>query len=104
MEKNRYDLIVFDWDGTVVDSTALIADSIQAACRDLRLPVPSDAAARHVIGMGLAEALRHAVPDAPHDMYQPLAERYRHHYLARDQEIPLFAGARDTIAELHDAG
>ena len=100
----RYDLIVFDWDGTVVDSTAVIASSIQAACRDLDLPVPSDEAARHVIGMGLAEALRHAVPDAPPEKYQPLAERYRHHYLSRDAGIPLFAGAQETIAELHDAG
>ncbi len=100
----RYDLIVFDWDGTVVDSTAVIASSIQAACRDLDLPVPSDEAARHVIGMGLAEALRHAVPDAPPEKYAPLAERYRHHYLSRDEGIPLFAGAQETIAELHDAG
>lgn len=100
----RYDLIVFDWDGTVMDSTAVIAGSIQAACRDLGLTVPSDEAARHVIGMGLVQALRHAVPDAPETMYQPLAECYRHHFLAQDEAIPLFAGARETIAGLHGAG
>ena len=100
----RYDLIVFDWDGTVMDSTAVIAGSIQAACRDLHLTIPSDEAARHVIGMGLSQALRHAVPDAPEAMYQPLIERYRHHYLEQDEAIPLFAGARETVKELHDAG
>ncbi|MCK9200245.1 MAG: HAD-IA family hydrolase [Gallionella sp.] len=100
----RYDLIVFDWDGTVMDSTAVIAGSIQAACRDLGLNVPSDEAARHVIGLGLAQALQHAVPDAPEAMYEPLAERYRHHFLAQDQTIPLFEGARATIAELHADG
>ncbi|MBI3902711.1 MAG: HAD-IA family hydrolase [Nitrosomonadales bacterium] len=100
----RYDLIVFDWDGTVMDSTAVIAGSIQAACRDLDLSVPSDEAARHVIGMGLVQALRHAVPDAPEAMYAPLVERYRHHFLAQDEAIPLFEGARELIAELHGAG
>lgn len=100
----RYDLIVFDWDGTVVDSTAVIAASIQAACRDLDLPVPSDEAARHVIGMGLEQALRHAVPEAPPEMVKPLAERYRHYYLAQDESIPLFEGARDTIEDLHGRG
>lgn len=100
----RYDLIVFDWDGTVMDSTAVIAGSIQAACRDLGLAEPSDEMARHVIGLGLGEALRHAVPDAPESMQGDLVERYRYHFLAQDQAIPLFAGARDTIAELHDAG
>lgn len=100
----RYDLIVFDWDGTVMDSTAIIAGSIQAACRDLELPVPSDEAARHVIGMGLKDALRHAVPEAPEEMYEPLADRYRRHFLAQDASIPLFAGARETIAGLHEAG
>ena len=100
----RYDLIVFDWDGTVMDSTAVIAGSIQAACRDLDLTVPSDEAARHVIGLGLMQALRHAVPDAPEAMYDPLVARYRHHFLSQDQAIPLFEGAKETIEELHQAG
>jgi len=99
----RYDLIVFDWDGTVMDSTAVIANSIQAACLDMNLTVPSDEAARYVIGMGLVEALRHAVPDAPNSMYEPLAARYRHHFLSQDAS-PLFAEARETIMELHEQG
>lgn len=100
----HYDLIVFDWDGTLMDSTAVIAGSIQAACRDLGLTVPDDEAARHVIGLGLSQALRYAVPDAPESLYEPLVERYRHHFLAQDRAIPLFAGARETLAELHEAG
>lgn len=100
----RYKLIVFDWDGTVMDSTAIIASSIQAACRDLGLTVPSDQAARHVIGMGLHDALRHAVPEADESQYALLADRYRHHFLAQDEFIPLYAGARELIAELHAAG
>jgi len=100
----RYDLIVFDWDGTVMDSTAVIAGSIQAACRDLGLNVPADETARHVIGLGLDQALRYAVPDMPEAMRPDLVERYRHHFLAQDEAIPLFDGARETIAELHEAG
>lgn len=100
----RYDLIVFDWDGTVMDSTAVIAGSIQMACRDLDLEVPSDEMARHVIGLGLQQALRYAVPNAPEAMYEPLVARYRHHFLAQDGAIPLFEGARETIADLHRAG
>ena len=100
----RYDLIVFDWDGTVMDSTAIIAASIQAACRDLDLPVPDDETARHVIGLGLMQALRHAVPDVPEAMYEPLVARYRHHFLSQNESIPLFDQARETIVELHDAG
>lgn len=100
----RYDLIVFDWDGTVMDSTAVIAGSIQAACRDLGLPIPSDETARHVIGLGLDQALRYAVPDMPEAQRPDLVARYRHHFLAQDDAIPLFEGARETIAELHQAG
>ncbi|MBI3481013.1 MAG: HAD-IA family hydrolase [Nitrosomonadales bacterium] len=100
----RYDLIVFDWDGTVMDSTAVIAGSIQAACRDLGATIPDDQTARHVIGLGLDQALRYAVPDLPEAMRPDLVERYRHHFLSQDQAIPLFEGARETIAELHGAG
>jgi len=100
----RYDLIVFDWDGTVMDSTAVIAGSIQAACRDLGLTIPDDETARHVIGLGLDQALRYAVPEMPEAMRPDLVERYRHYFLAQDEAIPLFEGARETIAELRDAG
>jgi phosphoglycolate phosphatase len=100
----RYDLIVFDWDGTVMDSTAVIAGSIQAACRDLGLEVPDDETARHVIGLGLDQALRYAVPAMPEAMRPDLVERYRHHFMAQDQAIPLYRGAAETIKELHDTG
>ncbi len=100
----RYDLIVFDWDGTVMDSTAVIAGSIQAACRDLGMTVPDDETARHVIGLGLQQALRYAVPGMPEELMPEMVARYRHHFLSQDQAIPLFAGARETIEELHDAG
>jgi phosphoglycolate phosphatase len=100
----HYDLIVFDWDGTVMDSTAVIASSIQAACGDLKLPVPDDETARHVIGLGLIQALRYAVPAAPEEMYEPLVARYRHHFFAQNDAIPLFDQARETIIELHGGG
>ena len=57
----RFDLIVFDWDGTLVDSTTLIAESLQQACRDLGVAVPDDAAARYVIGLGLTDAMKSVV-------------------------------------------
>ena len=100
----RYDLIVFDWDGTVMDSTAVISGSIQAACRDMDLKVPDDETARHVIGLGLDQALRYAVPDLPEEMRPDLVARYRYHFLAKDQTIPLFEGAKETIEGLYNAG
>ncbi|CAH1197805.1 putative phosphoglycolate phosphatase, clustered with ribosomal large subunit pseudouridine synthase C [Candidatus Nitrotoga sp. BS] len=100
----RYDLIVFDWDGTVMDSTAVIASSIQAACRDMGLAEPSDAAAKYVIGLGLQEALRQAVPDLQENQRDDLVARYRHHFLSQGEAIPLFEGAQQTIAHLHTAG
>jgi len=100
----RFRLLVFDWDGTLADSTAIIAGALQQACRDLGLPVPDDAAARFVIGLGLVDALRHVAPSLPSADYPRLSERYRHHYLARDPEIPLFTGAREMLDELDARG
>ena len=94
----RYDLIVFDWDGTLFDSTALIVRCIQAACRDVGAAVPSDAQAAYVIGLGLDDALRSAVPDLPRERYRDLGLRYRHHYLSRQHELSLFEG---TLPMLH---
>lgn len=96
----RFDLIAFDWDGTLFDSTALIVRCIQAACSDLQLPVPSDVQAAYVIGLGLGDALRHAAPDLPAERYPELGRRYRHHYLARQHEVLLFDGSREMLAAL----
>jgi len=90
----RFDLIVFDWDGTLFDSTALITRCIQAACADVGAAVPSERDASYVIGMGLVEALQHAAPGLPRERYGELGNRYRHHYFARQHEIVLFDGTR----------
>ncbi len=95
-----FDLIAFDWDGTLFDSTALITQSIQAAVRDVGGNVPSDLAASHVIGMGLMQALAHAAPEVPKEKYPELGARYRHHYTARQDEISLFDGVLAMLAAL----
>ncbi|MBI5259476.1 MAG: HAD-IA family hydrolase [Burkholderiales bacterium] len=94
----RFDLIVFDWDGTLFDSTALIVRCIQAACADIGVEVPSDERAAYVIGLGLHDALQHAVPGLPEARYPELGQRYRHHYFARQHELVLFPG---TLEMLH---
>lgn len=96
----QFDLIVFDWDGTLFDSTALIVSCIQSACEDLGLPRPSDSVAAYVIGMGLHEALAHAVPQLPRDRVPEMAQRYRHHYFARQHELTLFPGSLDLLSGL----
>ena len=100
----HFDLIVFDWDGTLFDSTALIARCIQAACADLDQSVPSLRDASYVIGMGLAEALQHAAPALPAHRYPELSDRYRHHYLARHGELTLFDGALPMLTALKARG
>ncbi len=101
---HRFRLIVFDWDGTLADSTALIAQSLQQACRAIGAPVPDETRARHVIGLGLVDALRHVAPTLPQERYQELAGHYRDCYVARESEIPLFDGVRQMLDELATAG
>lgn len=100
----KYELIVFDWDGTLLDSAAAIVEAIQAASADLGLPVPGDAQARHVIGLGLGDALRHAVPELPPERYPALIERYRFHYLSGDHRLTLFDGVRQMLDDLRARG
>jgi phosphoglycolate phosphatase len=100
MRPRQFDLIAFDWDGTLFDSTALIARCIQAAVRDVGGTVPSDLDANYVIGMGLMQALAHAAPDVPKSLYPKLGERYKHHYSARQHDISLFDGVLPLLAAL----
>lgn len=101
---SRYDLVVFDWDGTLMDSTRVIAQSLQSACRDVGAPVPCEADALFVIGLNLADTIRHVVPDLDAEGQRLLAERYRHHFLAREHEAPLYEGVPGMLAELHGRG
>lgn len=104
MAREQFDLIVFDWDGTLMDSTATIVKCIQAAARDLGLPIPQDRAASYVIGLGLQEAMEAVLPELDPKYYPRMVERYRYHYLTRDHELTLFAGVREMLTELSHAG
>ncbi len=97
LQPRRFDLIVFDWDGTLFDSTALIVRCMQSACADIGVAVPSAERAAYVIGLGLRDALQHAVPGLPESRYPELGRRYRHHYMASQHDLVLFDG---TLAML----
>jgi phosphoglycolate phosphatase len=100
MAEPRFDLIAFDWDGTLFDSTALIVRCIQQSCADLGVAVPSDTQAAFVIGLGLTDALAHAAPGLPPERYPELGARYRHHYFERQHELTLFPGALEMLQAL----
>jgi len=98
----RFDLIAFDWDGTLFDSTAIIVRCIQRAVADVGGTVPTDREASYVIGMALAEALAHAAPDVPRDLYPELGQRYRHHYMAHRNDLSLFEGVLPMLDALRE--
>ena len=96
----RYAAVLFDWDGTVMDSTYSIASSIQLASADLELPVPSIQQASWVIGLSLESALYRAVPDLTAEQMPLFLERYRYHFMQRDPHIKLFDGILPFMGEL----
>ena len=96
----QFDLIAFDWDGTLFDSTAIITRCIQRAVVDVGGEEPSREAASYVIGMPLMQALAHAAPDVPTEKYPQLGDRYRHHYVANQHDLNLFEGVLPMLADL----
>ncbi len=100
----HFDLIAFDWDGTLFDSTKIIIRCIQEAVRDVGGTIPTDEAAGYVIGLGLRQALAQAAPDVPVEKYPVLSERYQHHYAAHADDISLFDGVLPMLASLKARG
>ncbi len=98
----RYRLLVFDWDGTIIDSATTIAQCIRLAAGDLGLEVPTVEQARHVIGLGLHDALRAAVPGLAAERTADFVARYREHFRAREEEMGLFGGMRELVAALSE--
>lgn len=97
----QIELIAFDWDGTLFDSTAIITRCIQAAVRDVGGTVPSDTDASYVIGMSLMAALAHAAPDVPKSKYPLLGERYKYYYTLHQHDVSLFEGVLPMLADLN---
>jgi len=101
---SAFELLVFDWDGTVVDSAGHIVASLHAACLDIGLPAPDERRSRYIIGLGLQDAMNYLLPDLPPADYPRLVERYRHHFLSGDQLVLPFRGITEGIADLHAQG
>ena len=104
MHSRQFDLIAFDWDGTLFDSTQIIVRCIQAAVCDVGGKKPTDQAASYVIGLGLMQALAHAAPDVPAEKYPELRARYRHHYARHVDDLSLFAGVLPLLDGLKARG
>jgi phosphoglycolate phosphatase len=98
----QFDLIAFDWDGTLFDSTRIIVRCIQQAVSDVGGAVPSDRDAAYVIGMGLMDALAHAAPDVPRERYAELGASYRRHYMTHQDDLSLFDGVLPMLAALRE--
>jgi len=100
----NYELVIFDWDGTLMDSTKVIASSLQSACADVGIAVPSERDALYVIGLNLADTFDHVAPGLDEEGRRRLSERYRHHFLAREHEMPLYDGVVEMLSDLHGKG
>jgi phosphoglycolate phosphatase len=101
----KFELLIFDWDGTLMDSEAHIVACVEAAVSDLNLPVPNQNAIRNIIGLGLLEAVNTLFPGHEEGLHLEIANRYRRHFF-RDNGSPsqLFDGAREVISELSKQG
>ncbi|WP_298139121.1 HAD-IA family hydrolase [Acidiferrobacter sp.] len=100
-----YGLLIFDWDGTLMDSAERIVRCFQAAARDCGWPVLTDDAIRRTIGLGVAEALARLLPGEAPARHQALASRYREHFLRlNDTPTPLFPGVAEGLSDLRARG
>jgi len=96
----KFSLVVFDWDGTLMDTTGAIVHAIRQSAADLELPVPSQERAAHVIGLGMLDALAHAVPELTRERIPEYLERYRVHYFSRDATLAPFEGIVGLLERL----
>lgn len=104
-KSTRFDLVIFDWDGTLMDSLAQIVRSVKLAALDLGVPEPSDAAARDIIGLGLPEAMQVLFPQVPEVEREALRHRYAHHFVAGvGGHSQPYAGAEALLQQLSGAG
>ncbi|MFL9711889.1 HAD family hydrolase [Methylobacillus pratensis] len=100
----RFDLIVFDWDGTLANSTQIIVDSIRKGAVETGLDDPGQEAASSIIGLGLREAIEQLFGVITQEQIQQMAARYNVHYNAHQDDVVLFDQAYDTVSRLNQQG
>lgn len=101
----RYDLLIFDWDGTLMDSADRIVRCFQAAGRDCGIQTLTDETIRRTIGLGVTEALSRLLPDSDQATRTAVAGRYREHFLHEDDTpMPLFPGVPSGLRDLRARG
>ncbi len=104
MTTRRFDFVIFDWDGTLCDSTARIVECAQLACEDLGLPVPPAEQIRYYIGHSMEEIMRVLAPETTPQQQAQISERYRYHYFTQPSHEVLFEGVVDTLNTLNSRG
>lgn len=100
----RFDLVVFDWDGTLANSTQIIVDSIRGAALETGLPDPGQQAASSIIGLGLREAIEQLFGVISQAQIEQMAEGYNKFYNAKQDDVLLFDGAYDAVKRLNQQG
>lgn len=101
---NRQKLIIFDWDGTLADSTAAIAANMQQAFRDCRLQAPAADDVRHLIGRSLHQVIHELAPDLSERQHAELTRAYQIRAHTPDQTAALFPEALPCLNALHKQG
>ncbi|WP_064791554.1 HAD-IIIA family hydrolase [Shewanella woodyi] len=101
----QYELVIFDWDGTLMDSVGKIVACMQQTAKVLELPTPSESAVRNIIGLSMQEALNTLYPDGSDSVYRQMIQVYRQQYLELDTTpSPLFDGAELLLQQLNQIG
>lgn len=104
MTECKYDLVVFDWDGTVMDTTATIAAGFRHAAGKMGYRVPTEEEVRAVIGLDWPSAISRIVPECPETDYERFREIYWKWYVPHEKDVVLFAGMRELISGLKTLG
>jgi phosphoglycolate phosphatase len=104
MKPKKYQLIIFDWDGTIINSQAHILTCMKNAMQDENLPAPDDESIRHIIGLSLDRAILALYPHLDHATVDRISNHYRRHFFADSNQSELFEGVAETIQDLHASG
>lgn len=98
-----FELIIFDWDGTLIDSQQNIVQCLQSMINDLKLPERTSDQLSNIIGLGLYEALTQLFPDHPEDLHKQMIDRYRYHFLSSEPST-CFPGVDELLPSLVEDG